>query len=100
MSGSDISNPFSLSGQTALITGGGSGLGFSIAQCMVRAGARVVLTGRRAEVLDEAVKKIGQSATALSWDITELDRLPELVNSAEQRVGPLTILVNNAGTHL
>ncbi|HVT29687.1 MAG TPA: SDR family NAD(P)-dependent oxidoreductase, partial [Lacipirellulaceae bacterium] len=43
--------PFSLVGETALVTGGGTGLGLGIARCFVRAGARVVLVGRRADVL-------------------------------------------------
>src|SRR5687767_9845926 len=100
MTSGDFPEPFSLRGETALITGGGSGLGLSIAKCMVRAGARVVLTGRREQVLDEAVAQIGASATRLTWDITQLETLPDLIKSAKDRVGPLSILVNNAGTHL
>ena len=49
-----MKNPFSLKGETALITGGGTGLGFGIASSFVRAGARVVLVGRRAGVLEKA----------------------------------------------
>ncbi|MEO6685212.1 MAG: SDR family NAD(P)-dependent oxidoreductase, partial [Dyadobacter sp.] len=60
----EISQPtvFSLEGKLALITGGGSGIGFYIAQCMVQAGARVVLTGRRESVLQETVEKLGSKA--------------------------------------
>jgi NAD(P)-dependent dehydrogenase (short-subunit alcohol dehydrogenase family) len=50
-----IQNIFSLEGKVALITGGGSGIGFYIAQCMIQAGAKVVITGRREVVLQEAV---------------------------------------------
>lgn len=46
-----MANAFSLEGETALITGGGSGLGLGVAGCFVQAGARVILVGRRSDVL-------------------------------------------------
>jgi Glycoside hydrolase family 2 C-terminal domain 5/Domain of unknown function (DUF4982)/short chain dehydrogenase len=58
-----MANPFSLQGETALITGGGTGLGFGIAKSFVQAGAQVVLVGRRVGILKEAVNKLGSSAT-------------------------------------
>lgn len=91
---------FSLKGETALITGGGSGLGLGIATCFVQAGARVVLVGRRADVLKAAAKKLGRAATIEAHDITQLDQAEDLIQRLNQRVGPITILVNNAGTHL
>lgn len=91
---------FSLDGEVALITGGGTGLGFGMAKCMVAAGAKVVIVGRRQEVLDEAVAALGPNATAISQDITELEALPGLVSEVESQVGPLTILVNNAGNRM
>jgi NAD(P)-dependent dehydrogenase (short-subunit alcohol dehydrogenase family) len=92
---------FSLDGETALITGGGTGLGFGIATCMVAAGARVVLAGRREEELVKAVAALGASASYVVHDITELDRATDLAESAETAAGsPVSILVNNAGIHI
>jgi NADP-dependent 3-hydroxy acid dehydrogenase YdfG len=54
-------NPFRLDGEIALITGGGTGLGLAMATCMAEAGAKVVIVGRRKEVLEEAVKSIGSA---------------------------------------
>ena len=53
---------FSLAGDVALITGGGSGIGLAIAHCMVQAGATVIITGRREQPLQEAVAEIGGNA--------------------------------------
>jgi gluconate 5-dehydrogenase len=89
-----------LQGEIALVTGGGSGLGLAIARCMAAAGARVVLAGRREEVLDEAVVSIGSGALGIVHDVTRLDSLPQLVAQVEAQAGPLSILVNNAGVHL
>jgi len=54
MSKAKPKSPFNLSGQTALITGGGTGLGFGMARCFVAAGAQVILLGRRKEELKRA----------------------------------------------
>jgi gluconate 5-dehydrogenase len=94
------SNPFSLDGETALVTGGGTGLGFGIASCLAKAGARVVLVGRRATVLEKAAHKIGQAATFEAYDITHYDKADAFMKRVTNRVGPISILVNNAGIHL
>jgi NAD(P)-dependent dehydrogenase (short-subunit alcohol dehydrogenase family) len=93
-------NEFSLKGETALITGGGNGLGFGIAECFVEAGARVVLVGRRADILQRAAKKLGKAATFEPHDIRALDEAENLIKWVSKRVGPISILVNNAGVHL
>jgi gluconate 5-dehydrogenase len=95
-----MTNAFSLAGETALITGGGSGLGLGIAECFVDAGARVVLVGRRSETLQKAVKKIGPAATYEAHDITAIPENKDLIQRVMKRVGPISILVNNAGIHL
>jgi gluconate 5-dehydrogenase len=91
---------FSLEGETALVTGGGSGLGLGIAQCFTQAGAKVVLVGRREEALSQAVKQIGKAAAFEAHDITQLAKAEVLVKRAQRHFGPITILVNNAGIHL
>jgi NAD(P)-dependent dehydrogenase (short-subunit alcohol dehydrogenase family) len=94
-------NPFRLDGETALITGGGSGIGLGIARCMVQAGAKVVLVGRREEPLVAACAELGPMATFIAHDITRLEAAGELAAAACQAAqSPVTILVNNAGTHL
>jgi gluconate 5-dehydrogenase len=91
---------FDLTGQTALITGGGTGLGLGMAKCFVAAGAKVVIVGRRKEELAKARAALGANAFALSGDVTKLETMPALVEQAEKLAGPVTILVNNAGVHL
>lgn len=91
---------FDLTGQTALITGGGTGLGFGMARCMAASGARVVLVGRRKDELAKACAEIGANAFPLVGDVTKLDTAPALLDEAEKLAGPVSILVNNAGIHL
>src|SRR4051812_28852440 len=91
---------FSLTGQTALITGGGTGLGFGMAKCFVAAGAKVIIVGRRKEELERARAELGDHAFALVGDVTKLETIPALVQKAEKLAGPIAILVNNAGVHL
>lgn len=91
---------FSLEGKLALITGGGSGIGFHIAQCLVQAGAKVLLTGRREAVLQEAVDQLGSQAAYAVHDITQLDTIPNLIAELEETHGAIDILVNNAGINM
>lgn len=100
MSTATPAKAFDLTRQTALITGGGTGLGFGMAQCFVAAGARVVLVGRRAAELTKACAELGPQAFPLAGDITKLDAVPGIVAEAEKLAGPVSILVNNAGVHL
>jgi gluconate 5-dehydrogenase len=95
-----MKNPFSLKGETALITGGGSGLGLGIATSFAQAGARVVLVGRRADVLEKAARKLGRAAIYEPQDVTRFDEAGELLQRIHKRVGRISILVNNAGIHL
>lgn len=93
-------NLFQLDGQCALITGGGSGIGLGIASCMVQAGARVVLVGRRESALVEAVDKLGADASYLVQDITCEEELKDMPARTADLAGlPVSILVNNAGNH-
>ena len=62
---------FDLSDELVLITGGGTGLGFGMAQCLKQAGAKIVLTGRRESILQEAAQKLGDSTGYRVHDVTE-----------------------------
>jgi gluconate 5-dehydrogenase len=100
MSNTKLQTAFNLAGQTALITGGGTGLGFGMARCVAAAGAKVVLVGRRMEELKKACAGIGANAFPLAGDVTRLETAPLLVDKAEKLAGPISILINNAGVHL
>ena len=91
---------FSLRGEHALITGGGTGIGLAIARAMHAAGARVVLIGRREAELAAAVKELGDGASYYVHDITQFAAAAPLVERITTAHGPLTCLVNNAGMHL
>ena len=90
---------FSLEGELALITGGGTGLGFAMAKCFVQAGARVVIAGRREDVLAEAVRELGPKAAYRVFDVTDTAHAVSFVEELSREMGPVTILVNNAGRH-
>lgn len=93
-------NVFDLTGETALITGGGTGLGLAMARCLAEAGARVVICGRREAELTAAVRSIGSDARHVSHDISQLDRADQLIDRAADAAGaPISILINNAGNH-
>lgn len=91
---------FKLNGKTALITGGGTGIGFGIASKFVEAGAKVVITGRREDVLRNAKAQLGDSCHYIVNDIGKLSEIPNLVSQIETEVAPIDILIPNAGVHL
>jgi len=95
----EIFSPELLRDRVVLVTGGGSGLGLSMAKRFAELGARVAITGRRAERLQEAVGEIdpsGERVFAHPADIREFDQVEELVAAVEERLGPIDSLVNNA----
>jgi NAD(P)-dependent dehydrogenase (short-subunit alcohol dehydrogenase family) len=91
---------FRLDGQLALVTGGSSGIGLATAEALIEAGAHVVITGRNEDALQETGARLGAGATVLRHDLAELDSIPPLVKQIEREIGPLSILINNAGNHL
>ncbi len=93
---SKIEKAFGLTGQRALITGGGSGLGLAMATAMAEAGAEVIIVGRRREVLEEAAKAI-PGAKIETVDLADIASLSAAAKGIEERHGPIDILVNNAG---
>jgi NAD(P)-dependent dehydrogenase (short-subunit alcohol dehydrogenase family) len=89
-----------LAGKSALITGGGTGIGQAIALAFAREGAHVAVAGRRKEKLDETLhllQQAGCSALALECDVTKAADTQQLVKSAEDAFGTVNVLVNNAG---
>jgi NAD(P)-dependent dehydrogenase (short-subunit alcohol dehydrogenase family) len=95
-----MQHPFSLTGKVALITGGGTGIGLEMAKCFVRSGATVIITGRREEVLKEAVQAIGQGAHYLVNDVSDLSQTTSLVHQIVSQFGQIDVLVNNAGINM
>ncbi len=97
----EAADAFSLKGETALITGGATGLGFGMARCFVAAGARVILVGRRVNEIEKSVSQLGPSAVGLAHDVLDFAAAEDFVGKAEETAGsPVSILVNNAGIHL
>jgi gluconate 5-dehydrogenase len=94
------SDLFDLTGRTALITGSSRGLGLVLARGRAQAGATVVLNGRNAAKLAEAVAALeadGLAASGCAFDVTDAASIDRGVGRIEAGVGPIDILVNNAG---
>ena len=85
------------SGKTIWITGASSGIGAGLATAFARAGARLVLSGRRQAALAEVAGRCQASTLLLPFEATDLAILPEVVAEAEAKTGGIDILVNNAG---
>lgn len=91
---------FSLQGKTALVTGGSRGLGLQMAEALGEQGARVVISARKQEELDEAVAHLsarGIEASAIAVDLSKEANVQPFVEEALRRLGQIDILVNNAG---
>ena len=91
---------FDLSGKTALITGGSRGLGLQIAHALGEAGAKVMLSSRKAEDLEVAAAELQAAGIDARWiaaDCAKEDQTRRLADETVERMGPVDILVNNAG---
>jgi NAD(P)-dependent dehydrogenase (short-subunit alcohol dehydrogenase family) len=86
-----------LQGKVALITGGTSGLGLATAKRFVAEGAQVLVTGRRQDAVDAAVKEIGGTITGVQGDVAKLADLDRLYDIIREKAGRLDILFANAG---
>ena len=89
-----------LEGKTAWITGAGSGIGRAIAISFAAEGAKVALTGRRVEPLEETAKMIGGGAVIVPADLTDEKQVAAALAKVEASIGGPDILVNNAGVNL
>ena len=91
---------FKLAGKTALVTGGSRGLGLQMAHALGEAGARIMLSSRKAADLEEAVADLQAAGNDARWvaaDCADEASITHLVDETLQRMGPIDILVNNAG---
>jgi len=86
-----------LEGKIAVITGGSSGIGLATAQRFAIEGAHVFITGRRQSELDEAVKRIGEKATGVQGDVSNLADIDRLYDTVKEQKGRIDVLFANAG---
>ena len=94
-------NPYSMAGERALITGGGTGIGLGIAKCMLKAGAeKVILVGRREEVLAKASAELDERACYMVQDIANITEIEDFSQRLVSEHGAPTCLVHNAGVNV
>lgn len=86
-----------LKGRTALITGGGRGIGREIALTFARQGARIAVAARTAEQVEQVAREIGNNAIALVCDVSDSGSVTRMFSDMRERLGDADILVNNAG---
>ncbi len=86
-----------LQDKIAVITGGNSGMGLETAKRFVQEGAKVVITGRRQQELNEAVKYIGSNVIAIQSDVSNLKDLDRLYQAVKEAYGKIDIIFANAG---
>lgn len=88
---------FSLSGKTALVTGATGGIGAAIATALHAQGATVAVSGRNEAKLDALSRELGERTFVLTADLSDLDGLEDFIKGAEEKLGHIDVLVNNAG---
>lgn len=92
-----LHDAYGLDGRTALVTGGGTGLGKAIAGCLHACGAKVIIAGRRLEILDETCSEIGENCESAVLDLSDTGTLTDFESTLFERCGAVDILINNAG---
>lgn len=95
----DLDTLFSVDGKVAVVTGGSRGIGLMIAEALVRAGATVYISSRKAGVCDDTARRLGAFGTCISIpaDLSTIDGVERLAAAVTEREDALHILVNNAG---
>jgi NAD(P)-dependent dehydrogenase (short-subunit alcohol dehydrogenase family) len=91
---------FSVAGQVALVTGASSGIGLYFAEVLAAAGAKVALAARRADRVEEACERIrtgGGTCLGVALDVTDRKSIAAALAETEEGLGPVSVLVNNAG---
>lgn len=96
----NVMDLFKLDGKTAIVTGGGRGLGAQIAEGFAEAGANVVLCSRKVEACEEVAEKLKQKGVrtlALECDVTKPEEVEDVIKKTLEKFGTIDILVNNSG---
>ena len=96
----NVMSMFDLTGEKAIITGGGQGLGREMALALAEAGADVAVAQRRVEIAEktaEEIKALGRDSIALPVDVSKSSDVQKMVDAAKERFGRIDILINNAG---
>ncbi len=88
---------FDYSNKIALVTGASGDIGRAIAINLAKQGAKVAITGRRSKVLDQICKQYPKAFTPLVGDLSQRDNVKTIVSDVENKLGPIDILINNAG---
>lgn len=86
-----------MSGRTIIITGGGTGIGFAMAQRFARSGDRVAICSRHRATVDRARAQIGGDVIADTCDVRDRSQIEAFATTVVNRAGPIHVLVNNAG---
>ena len=86
--------------RTAIVTGGGSGIGYAITEKFVSEGIRTIIIGRDSQKLKMAKEKLGDLCIPVSFDLADLKSIPDMVNQILKEHPQIDILVNNAGINL
>ena len=90
-----------LTDKTALVTGGGSGIGLAVARALLQEGANVAIAGRTQAKLDDGARQLGgERVLPVAADVADLASVRQLMEKVKARFGRIDILVNNAGTNL
>lgn len=95
----DLARPFDMAGKTAVVTGGGRGLGLAIARQLDAAGARVMIVGRSRSTLEAACSSVSARTLCHVVDISDEDSVGSMRDAALAALGQVDVLVNNAGVN-